>query len=129
MKSVTISLKVFGIYLILIPGIGLMIVPELILELFSLRHGGENWLPRMIGLLAFIIGCFEISIAKNQISKLYNLTVYLRYFAALFMVGLWLTGEVEISILAFAAIDAAGATWTMLTIKNADTIPWVKLLL
>jgi hypothetical protein len=123
MKSVTISLKVFGIYLILIPGIGLMIVPELILELFSLRHGGENWLPRMIGLLAFIIGCFEISIAKNQISKLYNLTVYLRYFAALFMVGLWLTGEVEISILAFAAIDAAGATWTMLTIKNADTIP------
>lgn len=123
MKSVTISLKVFGIYLILIPGIGLMIVPELILKLFSLRHGGENWLPRMIGLLAFIIGCFEISIAKNQISKLYNLTVYLRYFAALFMVGLWLTGEVEISILAFAAIDAAGATWTMLTIKNADTIP------
>ena len=123
MKSVTISLKVFGIYLILIPGIGLMIVPELILELFSLRHGGENWLPRMIGLLAFIIGCFEISIAKNQISKLYNLTVYLRYFAALFMVGLWLTGEVEISILAFAAIDASGATWTMLTIKNADTIP------
>jgi hypothetical protein len=123
MKSVTMSLKVFGIYLILIPGIGLMIVPELILDLFSLRHGDENWLPRMVGLLAFIIGCFEISIAKNQISKLYNLTVYLRYFAALFMVGLWLTGEVEISILAFAAIDAAGATWTMLTIKNADTIP------
>ena len=123
MKSVTMSLKVFGIYLILIPGIGLMIVPELILDLFSLRHGDENWLPRMAGLLAFIIGCFEISIAKNQISKLYNLTVYLRYFAALFMVGLWLTGEVEISILAFAAIDAAGATWTMLTIKNADTIP------
>ncbi|MEY3422438.1 MAG: hypothetical protein RIR48_2752 [Bacteroidota bacterium] len=123
MKSVTMSLKVFGIYLILIPGIGLMIVPELILDLFSLRHGDENWLPRMVGLLAFIIGCFEISIAKNQISKLYNLTVYLRYFAALFMVGLWLTGEVEISILAFAAIDAAGATWTMLTIKNADTTP------
>lgn len=123
MKSVTMSLKVFGIYLILIPGIGLMIVPELILDLFSLRHGDENWLPRMIGLLAFIIGCFEISIAENQISKLYNLTVYLRYFAALFMVGLWLTGEVEISILAFAAIDAAGATWTMLTIKNADTTP------
>ncbi len=75
MKSVTMSLKVFGIYLILIPGLGLMIVPELILDLFSLRHGDENWLPRMVGLLAFIIGCFEISIAKNQISKLYNLTV------------------------------------------------------
>ena len=100
-----------------------MIVPELILELFSLRQGDENWLPRMVGLLAFIIGCFEICIAKNQISKLYNLTVYLRYFAALFMVGLWLSGEVEISILAFAAIDAAGATWTILTIKNADTTP------
>jgi hypothetical protein len=121
MKSVTTSLKVFGIYMILIPGIGLMTVPEFILNLFRLSHGEELWIPRMIGLLAFCIGVLDLSIAKHQLNKLYKVTVLLRYFAALFMIGLWIKGEVEVMILLFATVDAAGATWTMLTIKN--TVP------
>lgn len=115
MNSVTNSLKVFGVYLILIPGIGLMIFPEFLLNLFSLGIGEEIWLARMIGLLTFVVGVFEVYIGKYELSKLYNLTVKLRYFAALFMIGLWLKGEAEINILMFAAIDAAGATWTLLT--------------
>jgi len=121
MKSVTISLKVFGIYMVLIPGIGLMIVPDFILDLFKLSYGEELWMPRMIGLLAFIIGVFDFFIAKYELSQLYKSTVLLRCFAALFMVGLWMKGEVEVMILLFAGIDAAGAFWTMLTIKN--TVP------
>lgn len=118
MKSATTSLTVFGIYMILIPGIGLMTVPDFMLGLFKLSYGEELWTARMIGLLAFIIGVFDISIAKYELDKLYNLTVMLRYFAALFMIGLWVKGEVEIMILLFAAIDIAGATWTLLAIKN-----------
>lgn len=125
MKSATTSLTVFGIYMILIPGIGLMTVPDFMLDLFKLSYGEELWTARMIGLLAFIIGVFDISIAKYELDKLYNLTVMLRYFAALFMVGLWVKGEVEIMILLFAAIDIAGASWTLLAIKSAapDTVP------
>lgn len=121
MKSTTTSLTVFGIYMILIPGIGLMTVPDFMLDLFKLSYGQELWTARMIGLLAFIIGVFDISIAKYELDKLYNLTVMLRYFAALFMIGLWVIGEVEIMILLFAAIDIAGASWTLLAIKN--TVP------
>ena len=121
MKSATTSLTVFGIYMILIPGIGLMTVPDFMLGLFKLSYGEALWTARMIGLLAFIIGVFDISIAKYELDKLYNLTVMLRYFAALFMIGLWVKGEVEIMILLFAAIDIAGATWTLLAIKN--TVP------
>lgn len=104
--------------MILIPGLGLMIFPEFVLDLFMLRHGDEMWIPRMFGLLAFIIGMFDLAIAKHEVYKLYNLTVQLRFFAALFMIALWLIGEVEITILLFAAIDALGATWTMLTNKQ-----------
>ena len=118
-NSAPTSLKVFGIYMILIPGLGLMIFPEFLLDLFGLRYGEELWLPRMIGLLAFLIGCFDFAIAKHELEKLYTLTIMLRYFAALFMIILWLIGEVEIMILLFAAIDATGATWTLLAIKNA----------
>jgi len=121
MKSVTTSLKVFGIYMILIPGIGLMAIPDVMLDLFRLSYGEELWIPRMIGLLAFIIGVFDFYIAKYKLRKLYKLTVLLRYFAAIFMIGLWIKGEVEIMILLFAGIDAAGAFWTMITIKN--TLP------
>lgn len=118
MKSITTSLKVFGIYMILIPGIGLMIVPDFMLDLFKLSHGEELWIPRMMGLLAFIIGVFDFYIAKYELNSLYNLSVVLRYFAAIFMIGLWLNAEVESMILLFAAIDAAGASWTLFAIKN-----------
>ncbi len=119
MKSVTTSIRVFGIYMILIPGIGLMAVPELMLDLFKLSYGDELWMPRMIGLLIFIIGVIDFSIAKYKLEKLYKLTVALRYLAAAFMIGLWITGEVEIMILLFAAVDALGATWTILTINKS----------
>ena len=118
MKTPEVSLRIFGIYLILIPGIGLMFMPDLILTMFDLRHGAELWLPRMIGLLAAVIGVFEILISRHQVRPLYRWTVVLRYFAAAFMVILWALNEVEMGILMFAAIDAAGATWTWLTLKG-----------
>ena len=118
MKSITTSLKVFGIYMILIPGIGLMIVPDFMLDLFNLSHGEELWIPRMMGLLAFIIGVFDFYIGKHALHKLYQLTIILRYVATVFMLSLWLKGEVEVAILLFAAIDAAGASWTLFAIKN-----------
>ena len=118
MKSVPLSLQVFGIYMILIPGIGLMIAPELLLDLFRFTYGEHLWMSRMIGLLAFIIGVFDYTIAKQRLTSLYQLTVWLRCFATLFMIGLWATEQVESMILLFAAIDFLGASWTFYAIKS-----------
>ena len=120
MKSITTSLKVFGIYMILIPGIGLLTVPDFMLDLFKLSHGEEFWIPRMMGLLAFFIGVFDFYIGRYALHKLYQLTIIVRYVATVFMISLWLKGEVEVAILLFAAIDAAGATWTMLTLRTSN---------
>ena len=119
MKSVETSLKVFGIYMILIPGMGMMAAPDFMLDLFMFSYGDQLWMARMVGLLAFIIGVFDYTIGKQAIGGLYRFTIMLRYFAALFMLLLWLINEVEIMILLFAAIDAAGATWTWLTISTS----------
>jgi hypothetical protein len=118
MKSPETSLRVFAIYLILIPGFGLMIIPEYILDLFQFSHGGIFWMARMIGFLAFALGIYYLYMAKYKLVKIYKITVVLRFLAAAFMVGLWLTGEVEIMILLFAAPDALAATWTSLTIRS-----------
>ena len=119
MNPTQTSLRIFGIYMILIPGIGLILFPDFILTLFGLRHGEELWLARMIGLLALIIGVFDYFLGTYKIEKLYMHTVVLRYFAAAFMIVLWLMNEVEIMILLFAAIDALAATWTLLTLKRS----------
>ncbi len=118
MKSTITSLRVFGIYMILVPGLGLMIIPDIMLDLFNLSHGNEFWMFRMIGLLALIIGVFDYFIAKHKLAELYKLTIVLRYFATAFMTVLWLTGEAEVTILLFASVDGLGATWTYLTMQN-----------
>ena len=121
MKSPETSLRAFAIYLILIPGIGLMAMPGFVLDLFQLSHSSESmWMARMIGYLAFALGIYYFYIAKYKLRRIYKITVVLRFLAAAFMAGLWLTGEVEIMILLFAAPDALAATWTGLTIKKED---------
>lgn len=118
MKSPETSLRVFAIYLILIPGIGLMAIPVTMLDLFQFSHGDSMWMARMIGFLAFNLGVYYVYMAKYKLEKIYKITVVLRFLAAAFMAGLWLMGEVEIMILMFAAPDALGATWTGLTIRK-----------
>ncbi|RLD20666.1 MAG: hypothetical protein DRI69_05835 [Bacteroidetes bacterium] len=124
MKGTVFSIYVFGIYMILIPGLGLIFIPELMLDLFKLSHGDVLWLPRMVGYLALAIGVYYYFIAKYKLSKLYILTVVLRYVAAAFMTVLWAMGEVGVMIFVFAVVDASGATWTILTMRGlsqADT--------
>ncbi len=122
MRSAANSLYAFGLYLMLIPGFGLMCCPDTFLDFFQLESGDQLWLARMVGVLAFCIGVFEWNIAKHSLTPLYKVTVYLRYGAALFMVGLWITGQAGIMILGFALIDALGATWTLSTLSNKATI-------
>lgn len=119
MNSAPISLTAFGLYMMLIPGVGLMIAPERLLDLFGLSHGGHFWMARVIGLLAFIIGVFQFSIARYALERLYPVTVAQRYFAALVFIALWVKGEAQVAILLFAAVDMAGATWTLLAKKRS----------
>lgn len=123
MRSTANSLYVFGLYLMLIPGFGLMCCPKTLLDLFQLESGDQLWLARLVGLLAFCIGIFEWNIARHAIVPLYKVTVYLRYGAAIFMVAMWITNEVGIMILGFALIDALGATWTLWTLSPSPANP------
>lgn len=119
-KSASLSLMVFGTYMMLIPGLGLMIFPKLLLDLNGLVYDSHIWSVRIVGLLAFIIGSYQLFIAKNKIRQLYKITVIQRCFAAVFFTILWLTKEASSGILLFALIDLTGASWTFLTLKNKE---------
>ena len=120
MNPVLNSIRVWAIYLIFVPGFGLMAFPEFFLDLFDLRHGGELWMARMVGLLAFILGVLDYGIAVHRLEQLAPLMSGLRYFAAVFMVGLWMTDQVGVMILLFAAADFLAATWTMVAVRNTE---------
>jgi len=119
-RSTPWSILLFGIYLMVIPGIGLMLVPEFLLDLFQLQHGETYWTARMMGMLAFVIGGYYYYIAQLRVEVLYPITVRLRALAGLFMVGLWLVGEVGLAILLFAAVDTTGALWTAWTLTQKE---------
>ena len=45
-------------------------------------------------------------------------TVYMRSYVVLFMIVMLVLGKIGISVLLFAGIDAAGAAWTLLSMKQ-----------
>lgn len=71
----------------------------------------------MVGLLTWIIGIFDLLNAKHELRGAVQ-SDNTQKFAALLMIFLLSIGEVEIMILLFAAIDALGATWTLLTLRK-----------
>jgi hypothetical protein len=115
-KSET-SLFVFGLYLIIGLGAGLIFMPIFMFDMFGLKFGDDTW-PRFVGMLSAIIGAYYVVAVRLKLQTLFIWTVRFRYCAASFMVAMLLFGKVELPILVFAAIDAAGATWTLLTIKK-----------
>jgi hypothetical protein len=84
-----------------------------------LKYGDDTWI-RFVGLLASIIGAYYLVSVKLKLQSLFIWTVWMRYYAATFMVILLLADKVGPSILIFAAIDAAGASWTLWTLKNKN---------
>ena len=122
MKSPERSMRMFGIYMILIPGLGLTAVPEFLLDIFQLSHSDNFWMARMIGLLALMLGVYYLFMAIYETTKLYLITSINRDLAAAFMVYLWVSGQVEIAILLFAAIDGFGATWTLIAINQNEKV-------
>lgn len=118
MSHARLSLLVFGIYMVFVVGIGFMFIPLQILQLFGLTAGDDVWI-RFVGMLASIIGFYYIQVARSALVDFLPWTVIGRYYAAAFMVLLVLLGMVAPSLLIFAAIDIAGATWTLLGVRSA----------
>ena len=117
MNKVQVSLFVFGLYMIFVVGFGFMFIPTLVLDLFGLSYGDDAWI-RFVGMLASCLGAYYILVQRAELERFYFWTVPARYYAAAFMIIIFLLGKLEISILVFAAIDISAATWTWLAIRS-----------
>jgi hypothetical protein len=118
MNKAQLSLFVFGLYMVFVVGLGFMLIPILILNLFGLSAGDDVWI-RFVGMLASIIGIYYILVVRAELDRFIPWTVAGRYYAAAFMVLLVVLRKVNPGLLLFAAIDAGGATWTWFAVRSA----------
>lgn len=109
------SLYYFGFYVLLI-GIIICIIPDKFIEILKLPEIPTAW-ARVVGLLAIIIGCYDILSGRNNVKPLIKASIYLRI---LFFVGvlvLFISGQMPKEILPLGVIDLLGAVWTAFSLK------------
>ncbi len=110
------SLFYFGIYVVF-TGLLFIVIPEPFIALNHLPTMPTGW-SRVIGLLALVIGTYDILCGRGDIKFVIQASVYVRVGFAIGITLLVVLGQMPITLLAFGAVDAIGALWTKMALKS-----------
>lgn len=116
MSKPALTLKVFGVYLFIL-GIGLILLPNLILSVFGVPPTSEVWI-RVVGVLVFNIGIYYWYAAKHEARIIFLASVYARTFVLAAFIAFVVTGLVSPVLILFGTVDFAGAIWTFVALKT-----------
>ena len=110
------SLFVFGIYVF---GTGLLIlsIPDQFISLLQLPSIPVHW-ARFIGLLALVIGAYDMFAGKQNILPFIKASVFVRFGFMLGTVLLFVSGQMPITIILLGSVDALGAVWTSIALRS-----------
>lgn len=110
------SLFYFGIYGI---GAGLLflLIPGAIISLTFLPTLPDGW-ARTIGMLAIVIGTYDIVCGKSNLKPFIKASIYVRLGFAIGATSIVLLGNMPLSIFLIGAVDALGALWTFIALKS-----------
>ena len=118
MSKSAFTLKAFGIYLLAL-GVVLTFVPNLLLSIFRMPETSEVWI-RVVGVLAFNIGLYDIYTAKCEAKTLFLVSVYTRILVFFSFTIFALLGLVSPVLILFGLIDFFGGIWTYLTLRSEE---------
>jgi hypothetical protein len=104
------SVKYFGLYSI-VTGIGLVLVPGLVLAPLGIAAPTEVWI-RVVGALAIPLGYYYWVCGSADLVAFFRATIPGRLVFAATTVLLIVAFSAPMQLLLFAAIDLAGAAWT-----------------
>ena len=117
MSNAARSLFVFGLYLLLV-GLGLLVVPNLLLAMFFLAGTDEVWV-RVLGMVTLFLGIYYIQAARNEMTDFIQLTVYVRSTTILFLAAFVLLRFASPFLLPFGVVDLLGAAWTGMALRSS----------
>ncbi|MCV2358241.1 MULTISPECIES: hypothetical protein [Roseateles] len=116
MSKAAISIRVFGFYLL---GLGAVLTafPNLLLRLFFIPPTEEVWI-RVVGVLVFNIGVYYLFAAQAEAESAFRASVLTRALVFLAFLDFALLGLAPPMLVAFGAVDLAGAIWTWMALKR-----------
>ena len=111
------SIKYFGLYAIA-TGIGLLVVPGLVLSPLGIAAPTEVWI-RVVGALAIPLGYYYWICGSANILEFFRASIRGRLIFVATLVLLVAAFAAPIQVLLFAAVDLAGAAWTYQGLRKA----------
>lgn len=114
------SLFVFSIYLFIL-GLILLVIPNVLLNLFSLPETNEVWI-RVVGMLVFLLGFYDFQASKNEMIKFFQWSVYARAVVPIFFIVFVLLDFAPPILILFGVIDAVAALWTHLSLRSEKQV-------
>ena len=115
MTAASKSLFVFALYVLLL-GVGFILAPAAVVGVLRLPALPTGW-ARLIGILAVVIGIYDLVGAKSESLSYLKASVYVRIGFAGAVTLLVLSREMPVTALPIGAIDLAGAVWTALALR------------
>lgn len=112
------SLFAFGIFVTLV-ALGFIVAPASAVALLRLPPATDGWI-RAVGLLALVIGAYDIVGGGAGLLPTIRASVYVRFGFASGVAILVASGQMPPSLLALGAIDVAGAVWTAVALKKGS---------
>ena len=116
MNAVTLSIFIWGIYVILI-GLLLVFIPGKMLAMCGQEEPKDHW-ARIAGIIIISLGYFYLNSAQNEVYSFYQASIYARFFGLIGFSGLAFFKMAKPRIIFFGIIDAFGAIWTLLALIN-----------
>lgn len=110
------TLFLFGLYL-LVAGAGLLLAPALMLQPLGVPVPADVWI-RVVGLLAIALGLYYRVAARSELLAFMRLSVWVRLGVAVAFGAFIAAGLAPVALLGFGLIDAAGAAWTALALRQ-----------
>jgi hypothetical protein len=114
------SLFVFSIYLFIL-GLILLVIPNVLLNLFSLPETNEVWI-RVVGMLVLLLGFYDFQASKNGMIKFFQWSVYARAVVPIFFIVFVLLDFAPPILILFGVIDAVAALWTHLSLRSEKQV-------
>ncbi len=119
MSAARQSLLVWSYYVYVL-GAVLLLIPNVLLSLFGIAETNEIWI-RVVGMTVVIFGFLYTGAVRADALEMYQASVVGRGFAVVVLVVFaFTTGPWQLVL--FAAVDAAGAAWTWMGLRDRATV-------
>jgi len=87
------------------------------LSIFGVAETHEVWI-RIVGLLMLIVGYLDFMASRNELRLFFRWTVTARLSVVVFLIAFVLLDFAPPILILFGAIDAAGAIWTAVCLRE-----------